>query len=84
MALFKKQTLDERVSGIEVCLGGLEPVLARQLTLFGEEEVQDAAAKAVEALQARHTGLAVYRVAAAAEATILPERRYRLEKVGAA
>ena len=84
VALFKKQTLDERVSGIEVCLGGLEPVMARQLTLFGEEEVQDAAAKAVEALQARHTGLAVYRVAAAAEATILPERRYRLEKVGRA
>lgn len=84
VALFKKQMVDERVSTIEICLGSLEPVMARQLSLFGEEEVQDAAAKAVEALQARHTGLAVYKVAAAAEATILPERRYRLEKIGAA
>jgi DNA polymerase-4 len=82
--LLKKFPAEERVSAIEVCLGDLEPVLARQLSLFGEEAVQDKAAQAIQALLARHAGLAVYQVQAAENIVLLPERCFRLEKVGAA
>ncbi len=83
-ALLKKLPVDVRVSAIEVCLGDLEPVLARQLSLFGEEAVQDQTAQAIQALLARHAGLVVYHVQAAEDIVLLPERRFRLEKVGAA
>lgn len=83
LKLLDRMKLTQAVTEIEICASHLVPSMPRQLELFSASPLRQRIIDVTQALAAKYPQVTFYQMQPAEQTSLLPERRFRLNRIDA-